>query len=513
MMQKKQQGYLTIVMITLIATIGIWGLVTAFRSAAISETNVGELSNNQSFGIAQGGLERGIFAVLSPEVTSLDALEKRYDCASVNFTDTAGEGEYQVLAEGGGAFEAGSQLSSSISSSALIIPIDSIAGFSSRGRVRIDRESVDYYGVSNSAGVCGTPPCLTNAVRGRDSTAAVAHANNTPVSQFQCNLSVEAAVPNLTSPRGLRELGASVQMQQAWIGANNNGGDDLFGFWNGVTWQQQGPFPGVPNQDIAGISMLSYTDGWAVGQSAKFYHWDGSTWDEAFDLGGTQLRDVECIDSQNCWAVGNSGKIFEYNGTTWTELVDFGNSVIRSVHCVNLSDCWAVGDGKKFYEYDGGGWAELTPLSGTQRINGVFCNAEDDCWAVGDSLKIYHYDGANWSQFVDLGGNRFEAVFCAEVDDCWAVGQNRNFAHYDGNNWSLQTVTVPNENYLDVACFTKNDCWAVGTRTGSSEVIVHWNGSDWAQVNIPGFPRQNINAISIIGAKKNPTTAWIEVFN
>lgn len=512
MNKKQQQGYLTIVMITLIATVGLWGLVTAFRSATISETNVGELSNNQAFGIAQGGIERGTFALLSPEVTSAVALERRYECASVNFSDTLGEGEYEVVSQGGGAIEADTQLSSSISSSATVIPVDSISGFSSKGRVRIDRESIDYFGLSNSGVVCGNPPCIINAVRGKDGSSAVAHANNTPVSQFQCNLTVEGAVPDLGNSRGLRELEASVQLQQAWFVGNNDGSDDLFGFWNGVEWTQEGPFSGVPNQDIDGISMLSYTDGWAVGQSAKFYHWDGTSWNEEFDLGGTQLRDIDCVDSQNCWAVGNSGKIFEYNGTAWTEFVDFGSRTIRDVHCANVSDCWAVGNNKRFYEYDGGGWSELTPISGNDRVNGVYCNSETDCWAVGNSAKIYQYDGSTWSQFVDLGSRRFEAVFCAETNDCWAVGQNSTFARYDGSAWNIVSVSLPNEVYTDVACFTKNDCWAVGTRSGSSEVIVHWNGSSWSQFDIPGFPRQNLNAIALVGAKNQPTTAWQEVF-
>lgn len=507
----RQQGYMMIVLTLLMASVGALGVIISYLSSSGSQTQVDRLAAHQAMAIAQGGLERGTFALLSPNVTSGNALSQRYACSGLSFANVSlGEGEFSLSATGSSPYDASTQLADDINASDSVIPVESLSGFAPRGRVMINQEKIDYYGTSASSGVCGTAPCLINVYRGRDGTDAVSHDDGDVVSQWQCDLEVTAGVPLISSANGKRQLMQSVQLQTAWVVGHRQGNDYQIGKFNGLTWQYQNGYSNVGSSDIYAIDMINAHDGWAVGDSEKFYRWNGSSWFEFDDNGSVDVNGISCINHDSCWAVGDSGEIYRYSGgNSWSKVDDEGSDDIYDVQCLSENNCWAVGEGGKVYRYTGGNWSlHSTPSS--VDIWALDCVSSSSCWAVGYGERIYRYNGSSWVQFDDLGVDYFRGIDCVDDDYCWAVGDDRTFAFYNGSAWNSVSTSVPSHDYYDVACFTKTDCWAVGGDNNDS-TIVHYDGSSWSNVSISGFENELLRAIDIVGPQSVPQSAWEEV--
>lgn len=500
-----QKGFFIIVMVVLIVIMALVATTTAYLFTTGSRSSTNRLLSTQAYYLAEAGLERGTFALLTPHVTSAVALTQRYTCTLTSFSDQSlGAGVFTVTPT---AFDLSTTLNGALTSSATTITVTSTAGFATRGRVRIDREAVDYYGT--------TATTLTGVVRGRDGTTAVAHATATPVAQYQCSLVSEGEVPTSASPVGRRVLEQAVQQQKAWMVGNNSSGD-FFGMWDGVTWIRQGPDATIPNVNFNDVTMLSYADGWGVGNNGNFAFYNGASWNFSATL-GTTVNGVYCVSKNDCWAVGNSMKFYRYTGTTWSESQDLGATAIHTVFCVSSTDCWAAGASAKFYRYTGTTWSEVEDL-GASDINNIFCLSSTNCLGVGASFKFYSNTtgtDTGWSEVQDLGGSALNGLYCYSSTDCWAVGNSRTFARYNGTTWSDfsgSVTSLPNVTYSEVACYHPNDCWAVGNSNGGEATMVHWDGSAWTRLTVTALPNVDLNAIDIVGARDRPQAAWEEDF-
>ena len=120
-------------------------------------------------------------------------------CPTLFSTVTLGRGTFTVEACRYNPSPTAINKSGGINATATIIPVDSLTGFAPRGRIAIEAEFIGYTGTGTTAGQCPgeTPPCFTGAKRGMDDptgTTAAAHADNTPVSQYQCTISSTGTV-------------------------------------------------------------------------------------------------------------------------------------------------------------------------------------------------------------------------------------------------------------------------------------------------------------------------------
>lgn len=110
--------------------------------------------------------------------------------------------------------------------------------------------------------------------------------------------------------------------------------------WNGTTWQEvSSPSPGTGNQkygaanELAGVAALSASNAWSVGdyktstgQLALTLHWNGTKWVKAASPGGpeTSMGGVSMISPSDGWAVGQDNStgtvvILHWNGTAWSQ--------------------------------------------------------------------------------------------------------------------------------------------------------------------------------------------------
>jgi len=241
---------------------------------------------------------------------------------------------------------------------------------------------------------------------------------------------------------------------------------------DGATWKQvASPSPGVFDNRLSGVAVLSPCNAWGV----------GTYFSDAMENNGHTL-------------------IERWNGSSWKQAPSpnpggtSGNNVLLGVSAVSPADAWAVGD---------------YSVSGTVRT------------------LIEHWDGTAWKQVPSpnaSSANILTSVVSLSATDVWAVGEYFNstdvgqtlIERWNGTTWKRVPSPNPggssNGNFLfGVAAVSPASAWAVGGYvTGAAHVhktlILHWNGTAWKQVPSPDpSPTGNLlNGVSVSSA----TDAW-----
>ncbi len=241
--------------------------------------------------------------------------------------------------------------------------------------------------------------------------------------------------------------------------------------WNGHTWSVvSSPNPGAQFNQLFGVAAVSPTDVWAVGSFAPqgfspsqtlIEHWNGTSWSiVASPSPGTQLNGlngVTAVSTSDIWAVGqfNNGTgqqtlIEHWNGTSWSVVsspnVSGASNELLAVAAVSTTDVWAVG--------------QFTTTSGVEQA------------------LIEHWNGTSWSIVSSPspgGSNDLRGVAIISATDIWAVGAFFNttsnvtqtlIEQWNGTSWSVVTSPNPSSttNLLEAAAADKSSgqAWAVG---------------------------------------------------
>lgn len=551
-----QRGFLIIAAMALLVIVSFLVLALGYIFTGDVTSSGTHAQSAKALFIAETGIEHNTSRLLSPNLAPPVTALTRLPCnAALNETVAYGGGEYEVrvrnldfTADGAvPVYAAGATLAApGINATANIIPVNNTAGYASRGRIMIDRELIDYHGITPAPAAS-----FLNAVRGMDGSIPAPHVAGTRVGHYQCNLRSQGAVPNIPTvanpnPDGQRWMNISVQLQEGW--AVGNGGN-IFR-WNGTAWVAAASPTTAP---LNAVSMLSYADGWAVGNAAGgreiLLSWNGTAWVLPAASGAipnVNLNSVFCIASNDCWIVGNNsgGELILrwLGGPNWARMAVQGpipNQNLNSVYCVATNDCWAVGNvhpggggaaaGETILRWNGiAPWTRITyPAVSDRTLLSVHCAATNDCWAVGlpgpagQRPWIIRWNGATWANFATgLALNvQLNSVFCVATNDCWAVGNvqggNEVIMRWNGATWARQPISpaIPNVNLLSVNCVKSDDCWIVGNALGGAggEVILHWDGAAWARWPAqPGLPNVNMRSVYLIGARQRPQAGWQE---
>jgi hypothetical protein len=336
----------------------------------------------------------------------------------------------------------------------------------------------------------------------------------------------------------------------------------LIEHWDGASWAIVTSANTSPtaNNVLEDVACVSASDCWAVGaftganpEETLIERWDGTSWAIVTSptiLGSENslLFGVTCVSASNCWAVGQSSNfqggqtlVEHWDGTSWVVVTSPNTSAAQSndtlsrVTCVTASDCWAVGYSISssaatggvvvqtlFERWDGTSWAIVTSpnTSATDYnfLSGLTCVSTSDCWAVGyaststgsvTQTLVERWDGASWT--IVTSANTLSqttsilyGVTCVSASNCWAVGYSFNGANYqtlverwDGTSWAVVTSAnasdVQNNVLYGVTCVSASDCWAVGYAVSFNEAIGYtyqtlierWDGTSWAIVISP----------------------------
>jgi len=470
-----QKGVSLIAALFIIVILAFMGLMFLSMISTSTFTSLNDMQSTQAFSVAEGGMERAVRFLDSPilDPTNTDP-DRRRACASVAgdaaLTNAAlGPGQFTVTTEAGSPFypAAATTLSApGITPLTSTINVNSSAGYAPSGRIMIDRELIDYSGIIGNS--------FTGAVRGRDGSIAVAHANGASVGQYQCTVTSQGGIPTMAAPAAMRTVREGVQLQEGWV--------------------------------VGGASMTN-----------------------------DNLNSVQCTDAANCWATGDNGTIVRWNGVSWSEVASPTVENLNEVHCADADNCWAVGDAggnideqPLFLQWDGTAWTQYdsTPLGGiSENLNSVYCVSANDCWAVGtdgagaaQQPLIFWWNGATWAtrnSNLNINSIDLSSVYCVSWNDCWAVGtvgagaaQQPFILWWNGLTWATRNsnLNINNIDLNSVACAGANACWAVGEQDGD-EVIFRWNlpGPAWSRVPISGgISDRDLNSVTCA----DPNNCW-----
>ena len=556
----RARGFLLIVAVLVLVVVAVAVVALGNMTSADVRASAEHAQSEQAYFVALSGLERATRTLLEPTLSS------RVPCASLSgnpaVTNIAlGAGKFS--ATGGAAVYPSppATLNGNLTAAASVIPVNSIAGYSANGRIMIDLELIDYSATSNAAATCGAAPCFVVARRGMAGTAASVHATGTRVGQFQCDVQSAGGVPDRVSPRAERVLAQGTQLQEAWaVGAPGGVGQrPWFVRFRENTWAELTNASFNVNAQLNKVSMLSYADGWAVGNRATvgvigevIYHWTVTPapgWTRMAVSGSipnVNLQGVHCLDANSCWAVGatsggNPVIIRWTGGPAWTYAAAVlpspaVNAQLNSVWCNSANDCWAVGNqsgGEFIVRWTGGPrWTRMAvslPIPNRNLLS-VKCVAANDCWAVGQAnggnvVIIRWTGGPAWSYAAAVLPSpavnaQLNSVSCVSASDCWAVGNtvggNEVILRWTGGpRWVRvgPSGAIANTNLNAVTCVNSNDCWAVGNASGGSEIILHWNGSAWTQLaNSGAVSNRSLFSIDVVGAAQRAPAARREVY-
>jgi hypothetical protein len=315
----------------------------------------------------------------------------------------------------------------------------------------------------------------------------------------------------------------------------------LIEHWNGTKWSTvASPNPTV-NDQLTGVSAVSATDAWAVGNGSSgplILHWNGTTWSKASAPDASSayfLNGVNAISATDAWAVGGQAGsstrtlILHWNGTKWSQVASPNPSTISNglygVSAASASDAWAVGrylpgSSATFStlteHWNGTKWSDVaspSPGATSNALFGVSTLTPADAWAVGDSLAtqpgqlrtvVLHWNGQAWTQVAspDPGAsfNVLDGVSAVSASDAWAVGNyssNKGLTastlilRWNGKDWTRVPSPSPNpnssgyNNLAGVSTVSPDYAVAAGssvdTFTGVNLALIEdWNGSKWA---------------------------------
>ena len=564
----KQRGFLLVAAIAMVVVAGFYGVVFTHMLTSGTSSNINYIQAMQSYYIADGGLNRGLYAVNAANVQDspdpLTTVDVRMSCSTIG-TTALGTGEFNINVATRKTTR--TTLSAALSNSSSNILITSTNDLTSQGRVYIGQEAVDYKGL----GTCGPTnvPCLINATRGANSTVASSHDNGIYVSQFACELTATGSVPSLASPSGSSTLSAATNMEAVFAAGVDSGSSMTFTHWNSInnnafTQANSDNSTAGNNNDIYGIAAAGPDYLLAVGKENDddiftLWQWDvtNSKWIQLSQPSVDQnnyrqdLNAISAVSEKEAWAVGDRGgsggsrrwTVLRWDGSSWCAMTpsgacdgkdipsDGGGGSIKHLEGVSVIDTngdglgnfgFAVGNSGKILEYDGTDWTTASSPTSTT-IRSVFVVSANEAWACGDSGKIYRWDGSSWSQVRDFGGQQLYSVTALDTTGDgyanvgWVVGrQNNNGRAYRFTqatpgatlSWTTHNPSGgANKRLRGVTMRRIGDVWAVGN-TGRT---IHWNGTTWTQIT--SDVSKNLFAVTMIGPREPKGQAFTETFN
>jgi hypothetical protein len=266
-----------------------------------------------------------------------------------------------------------------------------------------------------------------------------------------------------------------------------------------------------PAITLRSISMVSATDGWAVGNSVLppnadgitfgvVLHYTGGRW--VFDrLLGSELSSVFMRTASDGWMVSEGSSrgsdsntpVFHYNGNAWTPVNDpaFTSVLPQTIVALSATNVWLDGtdfSGRGFdgdapeviLHYDGSRWSRQSTDLANARIYGLALVSPGEGWAVGSlsggtgphpvhpaKALVERYVHGKWQQDTSFtgppnsSGSSLNGIAMVSASEGWAVGSGGLIVHHLGGTW--RQVSSPTGQILwSLAMVSPTEGWAVG---------------------------------------------------
>lgn len=216
------------------------------------------------------------------------------------------------------------------------------------------------------------------------------------------------------------------------------------------------------------------------------------------------------------WIVGGErGKsvVLHYDGTSWETLDPGLNQQLWWVHGFPGGPVYVVGDGGAAARWDGTAWEPLDTGAPGTVFYGVWGATPDDIWMVGGPTPtpasgvtpegdvVLHFDGTAFARAqiqvlldkpMSAQKNLFK-VWGTSADSVFIVGSSGLALHYDGATWEKKETPAIGQALFTVFGRSDTDVYAVGGE--GVAVMVHWDGTEWSEVELPPLSPQAIQGV------------------
>jgi hypothetical protein len=261
--------------------------------------------------------------------------------------------------------------------------------------------------------------------------------------------------------------------------------DGVMLHYDGKTWKQSAGVAGSLHR----VQMVSATDGWAIGdgydptKATGIWHYDGQAWTPqplpaslnlGFEKNTLELFGLSMLSASDGWAVGYlifpstesyptippSSVILHYTGGHWIIDSTIKGASLQSISMASTDDGWAAGHTDTYTPSNAGG----TPGT-TDSITGL----------------LLHYTGGQWTRVANplatpsgkYEGSLLEVVLDAPADG-WLVGEalidTPGLLHYNGTDWTPVSLPAASTfkgdtrfyTIASIAIVSTTEAWAVG---------------------------------------------------
>jgi photosystem II stability/assembly factor-like uncharacterized protein len=258
--------------------------------------------------------------------------------------------------------------------------------------------------------------------------------------------------------------------------ANVQDTNQATGVW---TCWDDGTLDPCHNFSLNSVSMVSITDGWAVGENGSMLRWNGYKWSINPVITSFTFNAVQMRTASDGWSIGDSGTVLRWNGSIWSSISFPNGSNLFSISIVSSNNVWIAG--WNIYNWNGSEWSQVsTPNNYSRAISMVPGSNGTDGWAVGYKGSILRWNGSLWTAFDSPTGEYLYDIIMISSTDGWIVGNKGTFLHWNGTSWSIVPVNSasPYSSVWEVDGTASGDIWAIGFDNGTNN-IWHWNGSNW----------------------------------
>jgi hypothetical protein len=277
------------------------------------------------------------------------------------------------------------------------------------------------------------------------------------------------------------------------------------------------------------ISMVSPSEGWAVGQSQAsiddgdtrvlLMHLQDGVWSHADVPISGYLNCVSMVSATDGWAGGTMG-FLHYNGTTWTVAQTHLNWEPKHIQMLSATDGWAIGLPGALAHYDGHRWTKEplpAPYTGDAAVDftGLSMTSASDGWAIANIMMsradqfstavLLHYTDGHWEVGQRIKGANLQSISMVSTGDGWALGGEsnaigRDLYHYNGTWVKVESPIIgyPSKELLMMRSAT--DGWIAYTpASGGVPELLHYNGTGWSHVSLPLVMDKSTDSFEIDG--------------
>lgn len=280
-------------------------------------------------------------------------------------------------------------------------------------------------------------------------------------------------------------------------------------------WTRDTLGDGNQQTTFTGLWASSSSDVYVVGHSSssngKMWHYDGHAWKDisiefskAFaetPIASFTPRSVHGFGANDVWIAGGhdtsalgsggGGFVLHFNGTTWSGTLLLGSSGWDAIWGAVSNDIWLGGGEGQLRHFDGQTWSRYgLPDSGF--VNHISGKATNDVHAIGAAIPggvltftYYRWDGSTWtresSHSPGDGSTGFYGGAATFKGQVYSTDLGSVTKRISPGAWQAVT-TVPGGSLYAVNALGPTEMCAGGRDASGSELVIHYNGSDWARL-------------------------------